>query len=1044
VDNARGNASEKPFTIAAPEVTLPKGGGAIRGIGEKFSANPVTGTGTLTVPIATTAGRSGFGPQLSLSYDSGSGNGPFGFGWHLSIPSITRKTEKGLPRYFDEEESDVFILSGAEDLVPKMVPQTTGDASSSGENGWKRDSYPATLQGQAYTVQRYRPRIEGLFARIERWRKVSTGETFWKSVSKDNVSSLYGTDAASRIADPDDSSRVFSWLLVLSYDDRGNVILYQYKPEDRTGVPAVLHEANRQVTANRYLKRIQYGNRTPYVPGDNADLPNDWCFEVVFDYGEHDGSRPTPQEVNPWRCRLDPFSAYRSCFEIRTYRLCSRVLMFHQFPKELGGPDCLVRSTDLSYSSDQRPPDPLNAIYTFLAYVTQTGYVRQADGGYLSRSLPPLEFSYIEAGLDPTLHEADPASLENLPIGTDDTRYQWVDLDSEGSPGILSELAGSWYYKRNISSLPATDGTVAARFEPMERVATIPSQATLNDGEHQLMDLAGDGELCLVKFARPLAGFYERGEDEKWQSFAPFALSPNIDWRDPNLRMVDLDGDGFADVLITEHEVFTWYPSLARAGFAPARKVRKPVDEDWGPTAIFADGTQSIYLADMSGDGLKDLVRIRNAEVCYWPNTGYGRFAAKLTMDQAPFFDSPDAFEHRRIRLADVDGSGTSDIIYLGRQSVRVWFNQSGNGWSAAQEITEFPLTDDVDAVSAVDLLGNGTGCLVWSSPLPADAGRPLRYIELMSGGKPHLLVRISNNLGSQSNIQYSPSTKFYLADRAAGEPWVTRLSFPVQVVERIETLDWISRNRFVTRYTYHHGYYDGIEREFRGFGRVDQFDTEELGALTASGDFPNATEELGALTASGDFPNATNIDAASYVPPVLTKTWVHTGAYPIGRRVSRVYDHEYYSEADGASGSRVLSEDQIEAMRLPDTVLPPGFSADEIHEAVRSLKGAVLRTEVFALDGSEAAGRPYIVSEKNYTIRLVQPIAGNRHAVFLTHARESVDFHYERRLYTIGGNQLADPRVTHGIVLAVDDYGNELQSVAIGYGRRYPDPDRS
>src|SRR5690348_10831978 len=106
-----------------PSISLPKGGGAIRGIDEKFSANPVTGTGSMSVTIATSPGRSGFGPQLALSYDSGAGNSPFGFGWSLSLPSITRKTDKGLPHYDDDEESDVFILSGSEDLVPVLVEE---------------------------------------------------------------------------------------------------------------------------------------------------------------------------------------------------------------------------------------------------------------------------------------------------------------------------------------------------------------------------------------------------------------------------------------------------------------------------------------------------------------------------------------------------------------------------------------------------------------------------------------------------------------------------------------------------------------------------------------------------------------------------------------------------------------------------------------------------------------------------------------------------------------------------------------------------------
>ena len=186
---SRPDGEQKP---AAPSISLPKGGGAIRGIGEKFAANPVTGTGSMTVPIATSPGRSGFGPQLSLSYDSGSGNGPFGFGWSLSLPAITRKTDKGLPQYRDAEESDVFILSGAEDLVPVLEPDGT------------RFEDDTTAPG--YVIHRYRPRIEGLFARIERWTKIATGEIHWRSITRDNVTTLYGKDNNSRIFDPADPS----------------------------------------------------------------------------------------------------------------------------------------------------------------------------------------------------------------------------------------------------------------------------------------------------------------------------------------------------------------------------------------------------------------------------------------------------------------------------------------------------------------------------------------------------------------------------------------------------------------------------------------------------------------------------------------------------------------------------------------------------------------------------------------------------------------------------------------------------------------------
>src|SRR5499426_366044 len=176
--------------LTAPTISLPKGGGAIRGIGEKFAANPVTGTGSMTVPIAVTPGRSGFGPQLALSYDSGSGNGAFGLGWNLSLPAITRKTDKGLPKYQDAEESDVFILSGAEDLVPALIKD--GD-------DWRPDISELSVDGVSYLVRLYRPRIEGLFARIERWANLETGATHWRSISKENITTFYGRTAESRI-----------------------------------------------------------------------------------------------------------------------------------------------------------------------------------------------------------------------------------------------------------------------------------------------------------------------------------------------------------------------------------------------------------------------------------------------------------------------------------------------------------------------------------------------------------------------------------------------------------------------------------------------------------------------------------------------------------------------------------------------------------------------------------------------------------------------------------------------------------------------------
>ncbi len=1008
------NAKQEEPSVPAsplPAISSQKGGGAIHGIGETFSTNAMSGTASMTVPIAISPGRSGFTPQLSLTYDTASGNGVFGLGWSLSLPEIARKTQKGLPRYHDAEDADVFILSGYEDLVPSLREDDAG--------GWDRHEE----ERSGFRIRRYQPRIEGLFARIERWTSDRDGDTHWRVTSKDNVLTIYGDTPASRVSDPENRLHVFKWLIASSYDPAGNAIVYEYVAEDLRGVDCARpSEQRRGGVANRYIKRIRYGNRTPLTYTGLQSAAPDWMFEVVFDFGdEHDSvfrdsesdefiRFESGDQGGDWPVRRDPFSTWRSGFELRTYRLCRRALMFHHFPEELGKPNTLVRSTDFGY--DEKP------IGSLLTSIAQSGYRwTPHDGTYLKKSLPPLTFGYAPSPLESEAAgrlEWREADHENLPEGIDGGRYRWVDLDGEGIAGVLSEQGGGWYFKRNLG-----DG----RFGRSKLIMRKPASGRLDAMSQILLDVGGEGQLDLVDLASGAAGFYERahdpaepaGLDAGWGRFRPFRRFPVVDWSDRNLRFVDLTGDGIADVLITEDVAFRWHPSLGRPGFGPAVRIPAPADEDTGPHVVFSDPMQSIYLADMSGDGLTDIVRIRNGEVCYWPNRGYGRFGAKIVMDRAPWFDAPGLFDNRRIRLADTDGSGTTDIIYLGAGVAQVYLNESGNALSAPRMLDGLPDRAS-DSVSVADFLGRGTACLVWSSPLPAHAQRPLRYVDLMRGRKPYLLTRVANNLGTETVIEYASSTRFYLADRAAGQPWLTPLPFPVHVVCRVETFDAVGRHRFVSTTSYHHGFYDGVEREFRGFGRVDQYDTET---------FTDAAEPAG----DGTSAVADNEAAAWRLPPVLTRTWYHTGVFRGADRISRHLAHEYYH-----------APDETAATGLDDTILPQGLAPEEAREACRSLKGTRLRQEIYALDGSDKADIPYSVTEGNATIRLLRPRGPNLHSVFFVHPRESLSLNLERTLYEIDGILRTDPRIDHSFTLEVDAYGNPLLSASIAYGRRHAD----
>lgn len=418
-------------TNAVPQITLPKGGGAIKGIEEKFEVNAVTGTAGFSIPLPGSPTRQNFAPQLVLSYDSGGGNSPFGLGWNVGGPAIARKTEKKLPEYRDAEESDVFILSGAEDLVP--VLEKTDDGH------WRKSEIPpVTENGITYTITRYRPRIEGLFARIERWVNQQTGETHWRSISPDNVHSVYGFSPEARLADPEDPSRVFQWLLSWSFDDKGNVILYEYKPEDFDNIGNKVFEKNRlHRCTNAYLKRVYYGNRTPYLYRNNAPLPgkDNFLFQTVFDYGEHDLNNPDPSTFNtesrPWESRPDAFSSYRAGFEIRTYRRCKRILNFHCFDAEdLPHSPYLVESMELQFEENLQLLGRKDTIggFSYLTRVVQYGHKWDAqERKYLTRSLPPFDFVYKQHAWNTDVQDVPTDSLAGAPIGIDNAEYQWID-----------------------------------------------------------------------------------------------------------------------------------------------------------------------------------------------------------------------------------------------------------------------------------------------------------------------------------------------------------------------------------------------------------------------------------------------------------------------------------------------------------------------------------------------------------------------------------------------------------------------------------------
>lgn len=944
------------FTTSFP--SLGKGGGAIKSIGANIDVNGANGTLSLSVPIPISKSRSDFGPALNLTYDSGHGNGAFGFGWGLSLSSVVRQTSRNIPLYDDEK--DTFVLSGEDDLVPLL------------DNGkWQEKTI-----GE-FCVRQYQPRVVSQSMRIERWSKpASPWDIHWRTITSDNITSIFGRDEDSRISNgATDRPCIFAWLIAETYDASGNAIQFSYKQEDESGLfedgmpPWEMNRSSDVRRRQKYIKSIKYGNTTPCRQLQDWEAfvqPSEWMFEVVFDYGEHAQDIPLTTAVRNWMAREDPFTSCSSGFEIRNYRLCRRILMFHHFPDEIGVKDALTSSLVLEYNETPHG--------SFLSSCTTLGHsVQSVESGlrYITKSMPPLAFKYSQLPSPEALQlkKAETSSIPYLPGGTLE-KSEWIDLNGEGSPGILTNLdGGTLYFQRNQSALRNETGPWFTDFQ------VLCSQPSLPEKYH-LQDLDGNGYpdlVCFDELGRPY-GYFERSEADGWSDFSTLSSISSSSVPSDGTIYIDLTGDGLADALDPRSlEFLVWQQSLGKLGFGTHQTSPVPAT---GPLRLQSDDRLSVKSADMTGDGLSDIVAISNGRVSYWSNIGYGKFSNEVIMSNAPVFDSDDSFSHERLHLIDGDGSGTADLLYmLTNGGAHLYYNLCGNSWSDAVYIAAFPPVDKLASVQVVDLLGSGTSCLCWTGPSPdASDTMCLQYLDLMDSAKPHLLRSYANGMGLQVDIQYEPSTHFYLTDESELHPWETKLPFPVHCVSQITTTDQVSSVSKAVKYRYHDGFFDSQDREFRGFGMVEQYEEER---------FP--TKDL-FFTASSS----------------LTKTWYSTGS---DRPTSRPY----------------FSPSAI-SHRLPQLECPV-----DIHEAKRSLRRKVLRSETH---DCTSEGVPYVVTENVYNIISVQ-LKTDQTTYGIVRALPS------EVLTTALEMQTNDPHIVHNMVLSTNEFGDPQKSATITYQSR-------
>lgn len=977
--------------------SLPKGGGALTGLsGTSCSAGP-DGAATFSVPLPISVGR-GYAPSTALNYNSQSGNGPFGMGWNIGLPVLRRRTRLGAPLYTLNKTSglpdDEFLAPDGEVLIPV--------ADKNGLYIASRNTLLDTTLNATYDVITWRTRVEKNFSRYEYWRpagatRMADVADFWVMYCPDGQVHLLGYEATARISNPTDAEQTAQWLLNASVSATGEQVFYVWREEDEAECTDEETLAHPEVTAQRYLTQIHYGNMTagrtfPCLGGTDASTAG-WLFVLVFDYGERSSALtdvPTFETDGSWHCRQDIFSGYEYGFEVRTRRLCRQVLMFHRLKTLAGeaqGDDIPALVSRLVLSYDESP-----YISTLIA-VRQMAF--EQDEGRTLLTLPPLEFGW-QKPVQPEQTDWQRVEASNLNA---QQPWQYIDLLGEGVPGILYQDSGAWWYRPPVRQNSPDNANAVGWGESLP----LPALPSLRTGA-TLTDLNGDGRLQWVISSAGVNGHYDQDMENpgQWLHFTPLSALPN-EFSHPRAHLADLTGSGFADMVMVGPRSVRLYAGTGET-WQPGDTVIQS-----GNITLPVPGANPrtlVAFSDLIGTGQQHLVEIRADGITCWPNLGQGRFGRPLALDG--FSQPVESFNPDQVFIADTDGSGAPDIIYIHASHLEVYRNRCGNGFEAPECI---PLPKEVQydrtcSLQIADVQGMGVASILLSVPHPV----PRHYVLNLGTDKPWLLNAVNNNMGKHQMLSYRSSAQFWLDEKAdslaAGEAIAgCYLPFPLHTLWRTETEDEITGNSQVSEVRYRYGVWDGREREFRGFGCVEVTDTD--------------------MTASGGTGDEMSL-------PSVTRSWYATGVSSVDDRMRAAW------WAGDGEAFPVFHPRYTSGFGEEEAPLSEEMTQTQNFWLNRAMKGMLLRTEVYGRDGSKQEGIPYKVTEQRLQVRLVGAVDADSPVVWPSVA-ESRTYVYERIA--------ADPLCSQSITLTADEFGYPLKQADVNYPRRprsearkYPD----
>jgi len=754
--------------VSAPSVSVAiaqQAESPIHIVGGEMHADLFTGTATTSIPIDVPPGRNGMQSILQLVYSSTNGNGWVGMGWKLEVGAIERQTRFG-------------VNYGANDYTIRL-------------NGVSMDLIQAPPPAPS---DEYRAKIESEFLRI---KKLAGG--WWEVTDKKGIKYLFGQTAASRIADPADSNKVFKWCLDWVVDRDGNYMKVTYWGD----------------TANNqgYLDEVRY---TGYTTN-----------------GLESGSTIAPTNIIKfWReSRSDAPPMYTSNFLIKTaYRLKTIEVKANT--------TTLVRAYKLTYTTNS------NTSNSVLATVQQFGKdatVNQSDGTITpgpGPSLPAINLTWTQgnagwtgagtiADLSPAqgftqgntitvlLADAYPRKLTQRPevasilLPPNPTSYPVVlgDWNGDGKTDV-GRVSGTGvsFYVSNGNGTWSSGGNISGNLSP--------GQGYTNDNTYPMVlgDWNGDGKTDLGRVGTNGVSFYISDGTGGWTTFGSglAGFSPAQGFSDASTYPIvigDWNGDGKTDVGRVGTTGVSFYISDGTGGWTAFGSGLA----GFSPGQGYSDfNTYPIFTDDWNGDGKSDLGRVGTNGVSFYISDGAGGWTAfgsgLADFSPAQGFSNGNTYP---IVTGDWNGDGKKDIGRVTPSAVNFYWSDGNGGWTAGPgSIADLsPGQGFTDAYSRPLMIGD------WNGDGKTDVGRVSGTgVSFYKEASPFhdLLASFSNGLGGTTTLTYTSSTQYTN----------TLLPFPVQTVSAITTDDG-NGNVATTSYTYSGGFHHIAERDFRGFNKA-------------------------------------------------------------------------------------------------------------------------------------------------------------------------------------------------------------------------------